>query len=57
MGWGTIIYLAAMLSDDVTLYDVAKLDGCGPIRRTFVITLPGIKNITVFLLVLLSAAF
>ena len=52
VGWGTIIYLAAMLSIDVTLYDVAKLDGCGPIRRTFVITLPGIKNITVFLLVL-----
>ncbi len=52
VGWGTIIYLAAMLSIDVTLYDVAKLDGCGPIRRIFVITLPGIKNITVFLLVL-----
>lgn len=52
VGWGTIIYLAAMLSIDVTLFDVAKLDGCGPIRRTFVITLPGIRNITVFLLVL-----
>ena len=52
VGWGTIIYLAAMTSIDVTLYDVAKLDGCGPIRRIFVITLPGIRNITVFLLVL-----
>ena len=37
---------------DTNLYDVAKLDGCGPIRRTFVVTLPGIKNIMVFLLVL-----
>lgn len=52
VGWGTIIYLAAMTSIDVTLYDVAKLDGCGPLRRTFVVTLPGIKNITFFLLVL-----
>lgn len=52
VGWGTIIYLAAMQGIDTNLYDVAKLDGCGPIRRTFVVTLPGIKNIMVFLLVL-----
>jgi len=52
MGWGTIIYLAAMQGIDPTLYDVAKLDGCGPIRRIFAVTLPGIRNITVFLFVL-----
>lgn len=52
VGWGTIIYLAAMTSIDETLYEVAKLDGCGPLRRTFVVTLPGIKNIMFFLLVL-----
>lgn len=37
VGWGTIIYLAAMQGIDTNLYDVAKLDGCGPIRRTFVV--------------------
>ena len=52
VGWGTIIYLAAMQSIDTQLYDVAKIDGCGPIRRIFVVTLPGIRNVVLFLLVL-----
>ena len=51
IGWGTIIYLAAMQSIDVNLYDAAKLDGCGPIRRIFAVTLPGIRHITYFLLI------
>ncbi len=48
VGWGTIIYLASMMNVDTSLFDVAKLDGCGPIRRTFVVTIPGIKNILIF---------
>lgn len=52
VGWGTIIYIAAMQGIDIALYDVAKIDGCGPVRRIFVITLPGIKNVAVFLLIL-----
>jgi putative aldouronate transport system permease protein len=52
LGWGTIIYLAALTSIDTQLYDAANIDGCGPLRRIWYITLPGIKNVTVFLLTL-----
>ena len=51
VGWGTIIYLAAMQSIDVTLYEAAKIDGCGPWRRSFCITLPGIKGIIMYLMI------
>ena len=51
VGWGTIIYLAAMQSIDTELYEAAKIDGCGPIRRTFAITLPGIRNVIFYLLI------
>jgi putative aldouronate transport system permease protein len=52
LGWGTIIYLAALTSIDTQLFDAAKIDGCGPFRRIWHITLPGIKSVTVFLLTL-----
>jgi len=51
-GWGTIIYLAALLSIDVTLYEAAAVDGAGPWRRLWHVTLPGIVGITIMLLIL-----
>jgi putative aldouronate transport system permease protein len=51
-GWGTIIYLAALLSIDVTLYEAAAVDGAGPWRRLWHVTLPGIVGVTILLLVL-----
>jgi putative aldouronate transport system permease protein len=51
IGWGTIIYLAAMQSIDASLYEAAKIDGCGPWRRIFSITLPGIKGIIMYLMI------
>ncbi len=61
LGWGTIIYLAALTSIDSELFDVAKIDGAGPLQRIWHITLPGIKAVVVFVLTmnlgkLLSAA-
>lgn len=52
VGWGTIIYLAALTSIDGQLYDSAKIDGCGPLQRIWHITLPGIRHIIIFLLML-----
>ncbi|WP_055589625.1 ABC transporter permease [Streptacidiphilus griseoplanus] len=51
-GWGTIIFLAALLSIDPQLYESAAIDGAGRWRRTWHVTLPGITPIIILLLVL-----
>jgi putative aldouronate transport system permease protein len=51
-GWGTIIYLAALLNIDASLYEAAAVDGAGRWRRLWHITLPGIVPITILLLIL-----
>ncbi|HUZ77139.1 MAG TPA: ABC transporter permease subunit [Chloroflexota bacterium] len=51
-GWGTIIYLAALLSIDATLYEAAAVDGAGRWRRFLHVTLPGLVGITILLLIL-----
>ena len=52
VGWGTIIYLAALSNLDPVLFDAAKIDGAGPLQRIRHITLPGIRAVVVFLLTL-----
>lgn len=52
LGWGAIIYLAAMSGIDPTLYEAARVDGAGRIRMMWHITLPGIRNVIVLLLIL-----
>ncbi|HEX3045603.1 MAG TPA: ABC transporter permease subunit [Bacillota bacterium] len=52
VGWGAIIYLAAMTSIDPELYETASIDGAGRIRRIFAITIPGIMSTIKILLVL-----
>ena len=42
VGWGSIIYLAALTNIDVELYEACVIDGGGRIRQTMHITLPGI---------------
>jgi putative aldouronate transport system permease protein len=61
-GWGTIIYLAALLAIEADLYEAAAVDGGGPWQRLWHITLPGIVGVTVLLFILrlgniLSAGF
>ena len=51
-GWGAIIYLAALLAIDETLYEAAVIDGAGPWARFWHITLPGIAPVTILLLIL-----
>lgn len=41
-GWGTILYLAALMSIDPTLYEAAAVDGASRIQRIWHISLPGI---------------
>ena len=52
-GYNTVIYLAAILGIDPTLYEAAAVDGAGRFRRIWHITLPGIR-MTVALLAILS---
>jgi putative aldouronate transport system permease protein len=52
IGWGAIIYLAAMVGINPDLYEAAEMDGAGRLRRIWHITLPGIRNVIILLLVL-----
>ena len=52
-GYNTVVYLAAILGVDQSLYEVAAADGAGRFKRIWHITLPGIRT-TVALLAILS---
>ncbi|MFG2802406.1 ABC transporter permease [Streptomyces pseudovenezuelae] len=51
-GWGIIVFLAALAALDQNLYEAAAVDGAGRWRRLWHITLPGIRAVTVLMLVL-----
>lgn len=51
-GWGTIIYLAALLAIDPGLYEAAAIDGASRIRRIWHISLPNIKDVIVLVTLL-----
>lgn len=53
VGWGAIIYLAAMAGIDGGLYEAAEMDGANRWRRIWHITLPGIRP-TIIVLVVMS---
>ena len=62
VGWGTILYLAAISNIDPQLYEASVIDGAGKWRQTLHITLPGITFVIVILLIfrvggLLNAGF
>ena len=42
MGWGSIVYLAALTSIDMQLYEAAKIDGAGRWKQTLYVTIPAI---------------
>ena len=50
IAFNVLIFTTAMLGVDKKLYKAASIDGAGPIRQFFSITLPGIKKTMSFLL-------
>jgi putative aldouronate transport system permease protein len=52
VGWGSIVYLAAIATIDPQLYDAAKVDGADRFRQIWHITIPGILPTIVILLIL-----
>ncbi|KRE75888.1 polysaccharide ABC transporter ATP-binding protein [Paenibacillus sp. Soil750] len=51
-GFGAIIYLAALASINHELYEAAVVDGAGRWRQLWHITLPGIREVFILLLIL-----
>ncbi|GHU75499.1 sugar ABC transporter permease [Clostridia bacterium] len=52
VGWGSIIYLAALSGIDPTYYEAACVDGAGRLRQAIHVTLPGIAPTITVLLIL-----
>ncbi len=52
MGWGTIIFLAAITGINPELYEAATVDGANRMRKIWHVTLPGIRATAVTLLIL-----
>jgi len=52
MGWGTIVYLAAITGINPELYEAAIVDGASRFRQVLHVTLPGIRATIVTLLIM-----
>lgn len=52
IGWGSIIYLAALSNIDPALYEAAKVDGANRWKQMIHITIPGIMPTVIILLIL-----
>ncbi|RAP73677.1 ABC transporter permease [Paenibacillus montanisoli] len=51
VGWGTIVFLAAITSIDPSLYEAAKIDGANRFQQHRHITFPGMKTTAVIMLI------
>jgi putative aldouronate transport system permease protein len=52
IGWGTIIYLAALAGIDQEIYEAARVDGASKWQQVIHVTIPGIMPTIVILLIL-----
>ena len=52
MGWSSIIYISAIASVDAELYEAATIDGAGRFKQAIHITLPGISQTIIILLIM-----
>lgn len=57
MGWGTIIFLAALAGVDQEQYEAAIVDGASRFRQLWHITLPAIRGTIIVLLILRMGNF
>lgn len=52
LGWGTIVYFAALSSVDTELYEAADIDGAGRFQKMFYVSLPHILPTYITLLIM-----
>lgn len=55
MGWGSIIYMGALVNIDQTMYEAADIDGASRWQKIWNITLPALKPTIVTIFILDSA--
>jgi multiple sugar transport system permease protein len=48
LGFNTVIFLAGLKGINADLYEAAALDGAGPIRKFWSVTLPGLRPVMTF---------
>lgn len=54
IGWNMVIFLAALQTVPVEMYEASEIDGCSRFKKFFYITLPSIRNTVLFVVVMLS---
>ncbi|MEG0126291.1 MAG: sugar ABC transporter permease, partial [Clostridia bacterium] len=54
VGWVMIVYLAALQAVSKDLYEAAQIDSAGPLRTFWSITVPMVKNTSLYLLTVLT---
>ncbi len=52
LGWESIIYIAALSSIDVGLYEAAKIDGAGRFKQVLHVSIPGLMPTIIILLIM-----
>lgn len=52
IGFGSIVYLAAIIGIDPALYEASAIDGASRVKQIFTITLPGIAPVIMIFLIL-----
>lgn len=57
VGWGAIVYLAAIASIDPALYEASRVDGAGRLKQIWHVTLPGIRYVIIILFILRLGQF
>ncbi|MFJ8001034.1 carbohydrate ABC transporter permease [Streptomyces sp. NPDC096310] len=56
MGYYMVLYLAGLQAIPGELYEAARMDGAGPWKRFWHVTLPGLRPTTFFVLVMLTVS-
>ncbi|MBR5382725.1 MAG: sugar ABC transporter permease [Clostridia bacterium] len=51
-GWSAIIYISALSGIDQSLYEAARIDGAGKLRQIWHVSLPGIRETIILLLIM-----
>ena len=54
VGWGSIVYLAAVTSVDPTLYEAAEMDGAGRFKKIIHVTIPALAPIITVMFIMES---